>query len=74
MVNVRRVLGLQGTSVAAPVVAGMAALVRQYFREGYYPTGPNLKALDTLINLDYYRKTLEASLSALVVGRVALIP
>ncbi|MCB1049404.1 MAG: S8 family serine peptidase [Acidobacteria bacterium] len=30
---------LCGTSMATPVTAGAAALVRQYFREGYYPTG-----------------------------------
>jgi subtilisin family serine protease len=28
-----------GTSMAAPAVAASAALVRQYFREGFYPTG-----------------------------------
>ena len=28
-----------GTSMAAPVVAGTAALVRQYFTEGWYPGG-----------------------------------
>jgi subtilisin family serine protease len=28
-----------GTSMACPVVAGSAALVRQYFEEGRYPTG-----------------------------------
>jgi len=28
-----------GTSMAAPVAAGMAALARQYFRQGFYPTG-----------------------------------
>ncbi len=27
-----------GTSMATPVVAGSAALVRQYFEEGFYPT------------------------------------
>eukprot|EP00814_Leptocylindrus_danicus_P000390 CAMPEP_0116003412 /NCGR_PEP_ID=MMETSP0321-20121206/41_1 /TAXON_ID=163516 /ORGANISM="Leptocylindrus danicus var. danicus, Strain B650" /LENGTH=1052 /DNA_ID=CAMNT_0003471617 /DNA_START=103 /DNA_END=3258 /DNA_ORIENTATION=- len=32
----------QGTSMASPVVAGTAALVRQYFQDGYYPSGkPN---------------------------------
>lgn len=28
-----------GTSFAAPVVAGLAALVRDYFAQGFYPTG-----------------------------------
>jgi hypothetical protein len=30
---------MSGTSQACPAVAGAAALVRQYFREGYYPDG-----------------------------------
>ena len=30
---------LTGTSMAAPAVAGAAALVRQYFTDGFYPTG-----------------------------------
>jgi subtilase family serine protease len=29
----------RGTSMATPAAAGAAALVRQYFTEGYYPTG-----------------------------------
>lgn len=29
----------QGTSMSAPTVAGGAALLRQYFADGYYPTG-----------------------------------
>ena len=28
-----------GTSMAAPLVAGIGAIVRQYFVEGYYPCG-----------------------------------
>ncbi len=28
-----------GTSMASPVVAGSAALVKQYFEDGYYPSG-----------------------------------
>lgn len=30
---------LTGTSMASPAVAGAAALIRQYYTEGYYPTG-----------------------------------
>jgi hypothetical protein len=33
------VLAMQGTSMAAPAMAGVGALVRQYFTSGYYPTG-----------------------------------
>ncbi|MBL4699114.1 MAG: S8 family serine peptidase, partial [Phycisphaerales bacterium] len=31
--------GLTGTSMAAPAIAGTAALTRQYFEDGYYPSG-----------------------------------
>ena len=30
---------MSGTSIAAPVITGLAALVGQYFEDGYYPTG-----------------------------------
>lgn len=30
---------MSGTSMASPAVAGLAALVRQYYADGYYPTG-----------------------------------
>lgn len=32
-------VSLMGTSMATPVMAGAAALVRQYFADGFYPTG-----------------------------------
>jgi len=35
---------VQGTSMASPVVAGCAALVRQYFTEGWYPSGQRTPA------------------------------
>ena len=31
--------GLTGTSMAAPAIAGTAALTRQYFEDGFYPSG-----------------------------------
>jgi len=31
--------GLTGTSMAAPAIAGSAALTRQYYEDGYYPSG-----------------------------------
>lgn len=35
---------LTGTSMASPAVAGAAALVRQYFTDGFYPTGAKVPA------------------------------
>lgn len=32
-------ISMSGTSMASPGVAGMAALVRQYYTDGFYPTG-----------------------------------
>lgn len=35
---------MQGTSMATPITAGNAALVRQYFTDGFYPTGAKTAA------------------------------
>lgn len=35
---------LSGTSMACPAVAGAALLARQYFRDGFYPTGARVPA------------------------------
>jgi hypothetical protein len=35
---------LSGTSMACPAVTGAAALIRQYFTEGWYPTGAKVPA------------------------------
>jgi hypothetical protein len=35
---------LAGTSMATPVMAGLATLVRQYFADGYYPSGTKTAA------------------------------
>jgi subtilisin family serine protease len=35
---------MSGTSMATPGAAGMAALVRQYYADGYYPTGAAVTA------------------------------
>jgi hypothetical protein len=39
---------LQGTSMATPSINGSLTLVRQYFRQGWYPTG-RPRAADTLL-------------------------
>ena len=39
---------MSGTSMAAPAIAGNAALVRQYFEDGFYPAG-SASALDSYI-------------------------
>jgi len=33
-----------GTSMATPIVAGAAAVVRQYFQQGWYPSGAAVTA------------------------------
>jgi len=35
---------MSGTSMASPAAAGMAALVRQYYTDGYYPSGAPIAA------------------------------
>lgn len=35
---------MQGTSMSCPAAAGFGALTRQYFREGWYPTGTKIAA------------------------------
>mmetsp|Transcript_38117 Transcript_38117/g.61721 ORF Transcript_38117/g.61721 Transcript_38117/m.61721 type:complete len:925 (-) Transcript_38117:230-3004(-) len=35
---------LQGTSMATPITAGAIALIRQYFREGWFPSGTKTAA------------------------------
>ncbi len=37
-------LSMQGTSMACPITAGATALIRQYFTEGWYPTGTKIAA------------------------------
>ena len=32
-------ISMEGTSISTPIAAGAAALVRQYLREGFYPSG-----------------------------------
>ena len=34
---------MAGTSMATPVTSGSAALVRDYFMQGFYPTGTKVR-------------------------------
>ncbi len=38
------VIGMTGTSMACPAVSGAGLLVRQYFTDGFYPTGAKVPA------------------------------
>jgi len=42
--NDNSMLGMAGTSMATPCIAGNAALVRNYFAKGFYPTGDSTPA------------------------------
>ena len=46
---------LHGTSMATPLVGGGAAIVRQYFLEGWYPTGTSNTQLEVRTVFAYYR-------------------
>jgi hypothetical protein len=37
-------MSMQGTSMATPVAAGIATITRQYFTDGWYPSGKPVKA------------------------------
>ena len=56
---------LSGTSMSCPTVAGGAALMRQYFVDGYYPTGA-LNAADV-------RKPLGAEMKAVLLNGTGMI-
>lgn len=56
---------LQGTSMSTPAVAGGAALMRQYFTDGFYPSG-----VRTAANA---RKPLGAEMKALLTNGTAFI-
>ena len=56
-----RVVEISGTSMATPIVAGAATLARQYFADGYYPTGRSVPS-------DGFKPTAALVKAALVNG------
>ena len=56
---------LSGTSMSCPTVAGGAALMRQYFVDGYYPTGA--------VNAADVRKPLGAEMKAVLLNGTGMI-
>ncbi len=56
---------LSGTSMSCPTVAGGAVLMRQYFVDGYYPTG--------LVNAADVRKPLGAEMKAVLLNGTGMI-
>ncbi|HYC58604.1 MAG TPA: S8 family serine peptidase [Thermoanaerobaculia bacterium] len=53
-----------GTSFASPTVAGAAALVRQYYTDGFYPTGERVAANSLIPSAALLKATLIASARA----------
>lgn len=56
---------LQGTSMATPAVAGLAALVRQYYEDGFWPTGAAIEADGRAPSAALVKATLIASARSL---------
>lgn len=66
-------ISMQGTSMATPAATGVLALVRQYFMEGYYPTGtPTF--LNSFIPSAALLKAVMIHSAVSVAGQVAYYP
>jgi len=63
--NAATTQSLSGTSMSCPTVAGGAALMRQYFVDGYYPTG--------VVNAADVRKPLGAEMKAVLLNGTGMI-
>ena len=61
-----RVVQISGTSMATPVVAGAATLVRQYFVDGFYPSGAKRAS-------DGFSPTAALVKAALINGKVSIV-
>ena len=61
---------LSGTSMAAPMVAGAAALVRQYFQEGRHPGGDPNAARARVPSAALVKAVLVAGAAPIVSGRL----
>jgi hypothetical protein len=61
---------LQGTSMATPVAAGAAALVRQYFMDGFYPSGARRAGTTCLLQCVHGGAACRGPCSALEAGNM----
>jgi len=61
--------GMMGTSMAAPAVAGSAVLTRQYYTDGFYPTGAAVPANAFIPSAALVKATLVASAAPMTGAR-----
>lgn len=61
--GVASLMGIQGTSMSTPITAGTAAILRQYFTDGYFPSG--MSPIYAIYCLTLFKVLLDQTLSIL---------
>jgi len=65
---------MSGTSMASPAAAGMAALVRQYYTDGFYPSGAAVAADGFTPSAALIKATMLGSTKAMTGTGVGVVP